>query len=193
LKFYTGGDSVTHDRKGYACQGWLEDQYQTGTVVHKGFYEDGHLKTYKNFYTNGNVERSFKLIDFKRCNLQLFYVDGKLKSDITYYDGSPQIWTDYYPNGQIEYLEENTKNMENLVQRKSYTEDGKPEDIFELIDPKKKRYSKKEYYPNGNLKAEGPMKYSAAVMDYQKDGIWKLYDEKGGIQEQKWVNGEEQP
>lgn len=191
LNFYTGGDSVRNDKKGYACQGWMEDIYETGSTIHKGYYEDGHLKIYKNFYVNGNVERSFKLVDHKRCNLQLFYPDGKLKSDITYYDGNPQIWTDYYPSGQIEYTEENSKSMEYLIFRKSYAEDGKPQELFEMIDPKKKIYSKKEYYENGNIKAEGTMKYSAAVIDYQKEGIWKEYNENGKVTEQKWIAGEE--
>ena len=191
LNFFTGGDSVRNDKKGYACQGWMEDTYENGNILHKGFYEDGHLKTYKNFYSNGNVERSFKLVEFKVCNLQLFYPDGKLKSNITYYDGSPQIWTDYYPNGQIEYTEENSKNMEYIIMRKSYAEDGKPQEFFEITDLKKKLYSKKEYYENGNIKAEGPMKYSKLVLDYQKDGQWKEYDESGKVTQHKWVNGEE--
>lgn len=191
LNFYTGGDSVRNDKKGYAVQGWLDDVYETGQILHKGFYEDGHLKLYKNFYSNGNVERSFKQVDFKRCNLQLFFPDGKLKSDITYYDGHEQVWTDYYPNGQIEYTEENSKSMEYLIFRKSYAEDGKPQELFEMIDPKKKIYSKKEYYENGKIKAEGTMKYSPANIDYQKDGAWKEYDESGKVENQKWVNGEE--
>lgn len=191
LNFYTGGDSVRNDKKGYACQGWMEDIYETGQTLHKGFYEDGHLKLYKNFYSNGNVERSFKQVDFKRCNLQLFFPDGKLKSDINYYDGNPQMWTDYYPNGQIEYTEVNTKNMEYLIVRKSYAEDGKPQEIFEMIDPKKKIYSKKEYYENGNIKSEGTMIYNPAVTDYQKDGMWKEYDESGKVTQQKWIKGEE--
>ncbi len=191
LNFYTGGDSVRNDKKGYACQGWMEDIYETGQTLHKGFYEDGHLKIYKNFYSNGNVERSFKQIDFKRCNLQLFFLDGKLKSDINYYDGNAQMWTDYYPNGQIEYTEANTKGMEYLIMRKSYAEDGKPQELFEMIDPKKRIYSKKEYYENGNIKSEGTMKYNPAVTDYQKDGMWKEYDESGKATQQKWVNGEE--
>lgn len=191
LNFETGGDSVRNDKKGYACQGWIQDVYESGNVIHKGYYEDGHLKAYKNFYENGNVERSFKIIDFKRCNMQLFYPDGSKKSDVTYYGGGPQLWTDYYKNGQIEYMEESAKSLEYLIQRKSYAEDGKPQEIFELIDPKKKIYSKKEYYENGNIKAEGPMKYSKVMIDYQKDGTWKVYDESGKITEEHWVNGEQ--
>lgn len=191
LNFYIGGDSVRNDKKGYACQGWVEDIYESGGVLHKGYYEDGHLKIYKNFYANGTVERSFKLIDFKRSNMQLFYPDGKIKSDITYYEGGPQMWTDYYPNGQIEYIEESTKNLETIIQRKSYAEDGKPQEIFELTDPKKKIYSKKEYYEDGKIKAEGTMKYNPGSIDYQKDGMWKDYDVNGKAVESKWIKGEE--
>jgi antitoxin component YwqK of YwqJK toxin-antitoxin module len=192
LNFAIGGDSVRNDKKGYAVQGWIQDIYESGSVIHKGYYEDGHLKVYKNFFENGNVERSFKVIDFKKCNEQIFYSDGKLKADITYYEGNPQIETDYYPNGQIEYIEENSKSMEYLIQRKSYLENGKPQEIFEMIDPKKKIYSKKEYYEDGTLKAEGTMKYNPAAIDYQKDGIWKNYDEKGKmVSQETWVNGEE--
>lgn len=192
LNFEIGGDSVRNDKKGYAFQGWIEDVYESGTVIHKGFYEDGHLKMYKNFFPNGTVERNFKIVDFKHCSMQVFYPDGKIKSDITYYEGNPQVWTDYYKNGQIEFTEENAKSMEYLIQRKSYAEDGKPQEIFEMIDPKKKIYSKKEYYENGNIKAEGQMKFNAGMVDYQKDGTWKYYDESGKVTStEQWVKGEE--
>jgi len=38
--------------------------------------------------------------------------------------------------------------MKFLINRKSYAEDGKPQEIFEVTDLKKKRYAKKEYYEN---------------------------------------------
>lgn len=190
LNFSIGGDSVRNDKKGYACQGWVQDIYENGGIVHKGYYEDGHLTNYKNFYENGTVERSFKPIDYKRGNMQIFFPDGKLKSDVTYYEGVPQLWTDYYNNGQIEYKEESSKKMEYLILRKSFSEDGKPQEIFELVDPKKRLYSKKEYYENGNIKSEGFLNYSTSALDYQKNGTWKEYDEAGKMTEENWVNGE---
>ena len=190
LNFEIGGDSVRNDKKGYAFQGWVEDTYENGTVIHKGYYEDGHLKAYRNFFPNGSIERIFKIVDFKHCNMQIFYSDGKIKSDVTYYETNAQIWTDYYHNGQIEYTEENAKSMEYLIQRKSYAEDGKPQEIFEMIDPKKKIYSKKEYYENGKIKAEGQMKFSPSDIDYKKDGEWKYYDENGQVTTEQWVKGE---
>ena len=191
LNFQVGGDSVRNDKKGYSIQGWMSDFYESGAPIHKGYYEDGCLKIYKNFYENGVVERSFKVSDLRRCNMQLFYPEGKLKSDISYYDGNPQIWTDYYKNGQIEYAEESTKNMEHLIFRRSSAEDGKPQEIFEITDQKKKIYSKKEYSENGNIKAEGQMKYNSSVNDYQKNGKWNIYNDLGIlISEENWVNGE---
>lgn len=189
LNFAIGGDSTRNDKKGYSCQGWIEDIYESGKILHKGFYEDGHLKLYKNFYENGNVEREFKTIDFHRTSMKLFYMDGKLKSDIIYYDGQAQIWTDYYPNGQLEYYEEYDKSMQFLIKRNSFEENGAPKDLFEMIDPKKKLYVKKEY-ENGKMTAEGTIKYNKQVGDYQKDGMWKVYEANGKVKEEKWVNGE---
>lgn len=190
LNFALGGDSVRNDKKGYACQGWIEDIYESGKIIHKGYYEDGHLKLYKNFYENGNIEREFKVIDFHKTSMKLYYPDGKIKSDIIYYDGQSLIWTDYYSNGQIEYYEENDKSMQFVIKRNSYEENGTPKDLFEMIDPKKKLYTKKEY-ENGKLVAEGTIKYNKQVGDYQKDGIWKIYGSNGKVTEEKWVNGEQ--
>jgi len=191
LNFQTGGDSVRNDRKGYAVQGWVEDQYESGEVIHKGFYEDGHLTVYKNFYPNGQVERSFFVSGYKKSSMQIFYSDGKLRSVILFYENNPQSETDYYQNGQIEYTEENSKDMEYLIFRKSYSLDGKPQEIFEMVNQKKKMYSKKEYYENGIIKAEGPMFFNTSLYDYQKDGQWISYDEKGKATKEKWVKGEE--
>ncbi len=191
LNFQTGGDSVRNDRKGYAVQGWEEDYYESGEVIHKGFYEDGHLTVYKNFYPNGQVERSFFVSGYKKSSMQIFYSDGKLKSVILFFENNPQSETDYYQNGQIEYAEENSKDMEYLIFRKSYAKDGKPQEIFEMVNQKKKMYSKKEYYENGSIKAEGPMFFNTSLYDYQKDGEWISYDEKGKATKEKWVKGEE--
>ena len=81
--------------------------------------------------------------------------------------------------------------MEYLIQRKSYAEDGKPQEIFELTDPRKKTYSKKEYYENGKIKSEGTMIYNPGAIDYQKEGTWNDYDEQEKVTVSKWVKGEE--
>ncbi len=190
LNANVGGDSVRNDKKGYASQGWVEDQYESGKLLHKGYYVDGSLRIYKNYYENGKIERSFKVNDLKRCTMVLYYSDSTMKSEVVYYNGQVQKQKDYYPNGKLEYDEESEKNMIYLVRRNSYFTDGNPESLFEIIDPKKKVYTKKEYYPNGNIKEEGAMVFDKAAIDYRKEGKWKVYDEKGKATEEYYVNGE---
>lgn len=186
-----GGDSVRYTKDGYNAQGWQEDFYVSGKLLHKGFYQDGQIKIFKNFYENGQVERNFTSTDIRHCKLEIFYEDGKARSTITYYDGNPQNEYDYFRNGNPEYVEENDKSMEFLFKRNSYFENGLPESSFELIDKKSKRYIKKEYYENGRVKEEGDMYYKKDLQDYQKEGTWTYYDEKGNVlKTEKYHNGQ---
>ena len=70
LNLYLHSDS-TRIEEGYAVNGWKEDHYSTGELLHKGYYIEGQLKVYKNFYPNGNVERNFKAIDSFKSKLTL--------------------------------------------------------------------------------------------------------------------------
>ena len=50
-----GGDSIRYTKDGYNAQGWQEDFYVSGKLVHKGFYADGFIKVFKNklfFFSN---------------------------------------------------------------------------------------------------------------------------------------------
>ncbi|MBL7892915.1 MAG: hypothetical protein JNL63_09820 [Bacteroidia bacterium] len=191
LNFMLGGDSVRNSPKGYACQGWVEDSYANGQLLHRGFYVDGQLKIYKNYFDNGQLEREFKMTDLKRCTMKIYYKDGKIKADIEYYNGGPVKEQDYYANGQLKYIEEHTRNMDYLIQMKSYAEDGKPQSLFEITDVKKKIFYKKEYGENGLLKEEGSMKYSSDILDYVKDGKWNFYDDNGTLKStDTYVNGQ---
>jgi antitoxin component YwqK of YwqJK toxin-antitoxin module len=168
----------------------VEDFYTTGAILHKGFYEDGQLKVFKNFYPNGNVERSFRIIDFKRCEQTEYFQDGKIKSEVTFYEGNAQKQVDYFPNGVVSYIEESEKNNDYLYKRNSYKEDGTPSIIFEIIDKKKKIYIHKEFFDNGKLKEEGEMKFSIDASDYIKEGVWTYYDESGKqIRKEKYASG----
>jgi antitoxin component YwqK of YwqJK toxin-antitoxin module len=175
------GDSIRYTKDGYNAQGWQEDFYVSGKLLHKGFYQDGQIKIFKNFYENGQVERNFTTADVRHCKLEIYYEDGKVRSTIIYCDGNPQNEYDFFPNGNPEYVEENDKDMEFLYKRNSYFENGIPESTFELVDKKAKKYIKKEYYENGRVKEEGTMYYKKDLLDYQKEGEWTYYDDKGNI------------
>lgn len=186
-----GGDSIRYTKDGYNAQGWQEDYYVSGKLLHKGFYVDGFIRIFKNFYENGQVERNFTSTDPKRSKMEIFYEDGKPRSVIQYFEGNPQNQYDYFKNGTTEYIEENDKDMEYLFKRNSYTENGMPISLFELIDKKSRRYLKKEFHDNGRLKEEGTMIFRKDLGDYQKDGNWTYYDEKGNvIKTEKYFKGE---
>jgi antitoxin component YwqK of YwqJK toxin-antitoxin module len=186
-----GGDSVLNASKGYAAQGWIEDYYTNGKLLHRGFYTEGQTKLYKNYFDNGQLERDFSVTDMKRSKMKIYYKTGQLKADIEYYDGNTIKEQDYYPGGQLKYAEEHSNNMEFLLQLNSYAENGKPQSLFEITDKKKKIYYKKEYSETGSIKEEGPMKYSKDVLDYQKHGIWKFYDDNGKLKTtDNFVNGQ---
>lgn len=186
-----GGDSVRNNPKGYAAQGWWEDFYKSGTVMHSGYYQDGMLTTYKNFYENGQVEREFKSIDYFRYQMVLYWPNGKVRSDITYYQGAEEKTKEYYENGNPEFLEEYGDKCDYLVFRQFYYENGTLQSDMQLVNKKKKTYTHKDYFENGKVQAEGNMQYYEEIDNYMKEGSWKVYDETGKlISIEEYVRGQ---
>ncbi|MFN3342337.1 MAG: toxin-antitoxin system YwqK family antitoxin [Flavobacteriales bacterium] len=178
LNPHSEGDSIRLCGS-YACQSWVEDFYTTGTLLHKGFYIDGQLKTYKNYFPNGNVERDFKAIDNYKATCKIYYSNGQLKSDIKYNNGTIESWTDYSETGVVIYQEVSTKGGDFLEFKKFFFDDGSPKQIMVLADKKKRSYSYTEYHPNGKVKAQGIKLFSEGLGDYVNDGEWKFFDESG--------------
>ena len=176
-----GGDSIRNDKKGYSAQGWLEDYYVSGKLLHRGFYVDGELRAFKNYYENDQVERAFRMIDFKHSEVIVYYPDGKLKSQIHYYAKVPQKEIDYYHNGNVDMVEENFGDNDYLIKRNSFFENGYAETVFELLDKKKKTYTHKEFFETGKLREDGTLKFYKDRNDYLKEGEWKTYDEQGNL------------
>lgn len=176
-----GGDSLRYTKDGYNAQGWQEDYYASGKILHKGYYVDGFIKIFKNFYENGQVERNYTSSDPRRSKMEIFYEDGKIRSNIEYFEGNTQNQYDFFRNGTPEFIEENDKEVEFLYKRNSYYENGNPSSLFELIDKKTKKYVKKEFYENGRVKEEGNMFLRKEMGDYQKEDTWTYYDEKGNV------------
>lgn len=185
-----GGDSVRHNEKGYVCQGWFEDNYVNGRLLHKGFYADGQLKIFSNFFDNGQLERDFKVISLNKSTLDSYYPDGNKRSSVVYIKGGTQKWEDFFPDGKTEYVEEYEKDGETLIKMNSYNSKGQPTAIFELKDSKKRIYIKKDYWENGNIKEEGELIYNKSLLDYQKHGTWLYYSEQGRqIAEEQHIHG----
>ena len=187
------GDSLRKYPDGHLCNATLEDHYPDMEVLHKGFYVNGKLSQYTNYYQGGQVERTFKPISDRKNELIKYYPNAVVKSDVIYYEGNSTLWQDYFDNGKLSYEEEYDKKHQRLLKRCSYYRDGKPESVF--VPLKKSgdgilRYSLKEYYPNGQLKEESVSIYNQDSFDFLKDGDEKEYDEKGNLTaEYEYVGG----
>jgi antitoxin component YwqK of YwqJK toxin-antitoxin module len=173
-----GGDSVMRNALGYAEEGWVENHYVSGKLLHRGFYRNGQLLVSKNFFENGQCERSIEQIDPLRCTMELFYENGKQKKLLKYYEGKPYKKYEFYGNGMPKSAEENEKEMTYLISRKSWHRNGQMEQILELMDVKNKTYLQKLYYESGELMSEGTL-VLREEKEYMKDGIWQYYDPEG--------------
>jgi len=174
-----GGDSITYNKAGYNLQGWNEDYYLNGKLLHRGYYVDGKVIVFKNFFENGQCERTVVNPDPIRCNIDIFYADGKQRKQVSYYNGLPQKKYEFYSNGLPKYAEENEKDMKYLTSKKSWYSNGQVEQALELKDVKHKKYDQKVYYSSGQIKEEGTMILSADGKEYVKDGVWIFYDNGG--------------
>lgn len=188
-----GGDSIRYNKVGYNAQSWQEDYYASGKLLHRGFYIDGQIKVFKNYWENGNLERELITVDNLRCKLFTYYPNGQARSEIMYYEGIEIKQKDFFENGSIELDEEIDKKDGSIIKRIINYPDSKPKVIMELIDKKNKMYSYKEYYENGNLKEEGILNFRKDMNDYVKNGEWKFYNEQGQlVKTTKYINNEEQ-
>jgi antitoxin component YwqK of YwqJK toxin-antitoxin module len=173
-----GGDSVVYNKAGYNLQGWNENYYESGKTLHSGFYIDGKVIVFKNFFESGQCERTVVNPDPLHCTIDAFYEDGNQRFQINYYNGLPQKRYEYYRSGLPKYAEENEKEMKYLTLKKSWYSNGQQESNMEIVDVNKKIYSQKKYYPNGQLKEEGALVLTSDT-NYVKDGVWTLYDNNG--------------
>ena len=173
---------------GYDCEGWITDYYTNGNIIHKGFYVDGQLKVYKNYYPDGTLERDFSTVDNYRCQVTLYYPNGEKKSFVKYLHGTALVWTDYFEDGKMKYYEEFHKSLSYHIAKKSFYASGQTEDELVLIHKKKLNYDKNTYYNDGTMSVDGEMKFDESTYDYLKIGTWKYYDESGQIKKQLTYN-----
>jgi len=174
----------------YLCSGWVEDKYKDSSLLHKGYYIDGQLQSYKNYYPDGTLERDFRALDSYRCMVKLYYPNGQLKSEVRYVNAFAQEWTDYYENGQIKFVEKYHRSLSYHVEKASYYESGKTKDEMLLESKKKLSYKQNEYYENGKLKSSGNMVFNESSYNYERVGSWTFYNESGKkTKVQTWDEG----
>jgi hypothetical protein len=174
-----GGDSVKYNKQGYNIQGWNEEYYLNGSILHKGYYVDGKIKVFKNYYENGQLERSLVNPDPLHAILNLYFENGQPRQRITYYDGKPQKSYEYYENGLPKLHEEKEKDLRYTTNRREWNQNGQLLSEFELVDLKDKKFKSTVYYSNGNVKEQGFYTLAQDGLTIEKSGTWQYFDEKG--------------
>jgi antitoxin component YwqK of YwqJK toxin-antitoxin module len=174
-----GGDSVKYNKQGYNIQGWNEEYYLSGTILHKGYYVDGKIKVFKNYYENGQLERSFINPDPLHANMNMYYENGQPKLRISYYDGKPQKTYHYYETGLPKLTEEKEKDLKYTTSHKEWFESGQIYKELEMIDLKEKKFKSTLYYANGQIKEQGNYVLASDGVKLEKLGTWVYFDEKG--------------
>lgn len=159
--------------KGKPINGMVIDKYKTGGVVHRGFYQDGKLTYFVNYYPNGNLERVYKQLDPKKSRVKVFYASGGVKSDVLYIHNAALKWKDYYENGQLSFYEEFNKDFSCHVLKVSYYQNGKIESKLERV--KKYKFVQTEFFESGKLKSKGELRYNRFTFDYEEVGNWLYF------------------
>lgn len=163
--------------KGKPINGMVVDKYKTGGVAHQGFYQDGKLTYFVNYYPNGYTERVYKQLDPKKSKLKVFYASGGVKSEVLYLDNAALKWKDYYENGQLAFYEEFNKDFTFHVIKVSYYQNGQVERKLERV--KKYQFLQTEYFESGKLKTKGELRYNRFTFDYEEVGSWLYYSADG--------------
>lgn len=184
-----GGDSV-RACGAYPCIGWVEDTWPDGRLKHRGYYDSGHLILYKNYHANGELEREFKQIDARRCQLRTWFANGSPASEVLYIDGVPVKYTDHYPSGAVRYTEEKHRTEPIYITMDLFSENGVPVSTLHLVDKKRVIFEQCEYHSNGRLHVSGRAQYDPGSMDSKRIGTWTTWDETGRpILEERYVEG----
>ena len=184
-------------KKGYITDRKRINRYDSENQAHGNwiwFSEDESVVLMEGSFKHGLKHGYFKEYD----------LDGNLLLAIKYVDGEKfekaeelqklDIRTDYYPNGTVKVVGTYTKDGIPEGVRREYNEKGEVEKSFifrygKIIgegiftDSGQKQGAWKEYYDDGNLKAEGNYKNDL------KDGGWKYYYKNGNLEEKgKYIN-----
>ena len=173
------GDSLRFNKDGYNVQGWMDDYYVSGKLMHRGYYRDGRVVAFKNYYENGICERNVTETDPIHCTIDKFCENGRHRKQISYANGLIKKQIDYYENGVQKVASEYDEEGKLLVNKKTWDDAGNIEYELVLVDTKRKKYTEKFYYPNGQVREEGQLIFSVENNKYTKNGTWHSYDSDG--------------
>jgi len=173
------GDSARLYANGEKLQGWKEDYYKTGKLLHKGLYKNGQLEMLKNYFENGKLERVMAVIDSNQTNLEIFYDNGNQRRQVNYWNGKIKRYSEFYTNNLLKVTEEYNELNGLLVKRKTWYTNGQIESELFIQDPKTKKYKLSTYHSNGKLAESGYQLLSKDKQSFKRTGNWTIQDSTG--------------
>lgn len=162
---------------GAPINGKKEDFSANNLLLHKGFYQDGKLRGYTNYFQNESIEREYKYKTDGTGDLSVFYLNGYTRSVQKYYNFEVYHWEDYYENGQLAFLEVKGKKTGVPELREEINYQGITISKIELSDSKNKKYIQTINWANGKIAEQGELFYNEDLQDYRKDGRWVTYNQ----------------
>lgn len=172
------------------CNGRVTDIYPDGILKHRGLYADGVLVSYRNYHSNGQLEREFKQQDLNKSMLRTYYSNGTGRSVTRFSDRVVLKYEDHYSDGRLRYAEERHRSEPYYLRMDLFAPSGDPLSLLRLVDRKRIEFEMKEYYPGGGLQSEGRARYDPRLMHTRKVGTWRHYDPDGSLlREEELVDG----
>lgn len=164
---------------GYNVQGWNEEYYESGQLMHISYYKGGKVVLFKNFFENGQCQHYITYLDSSQCNIEVYFENGGLKHQLNYYNGKLKKMTEYYPSGLPKMNIEYDLDLDCVKNKKSWYLNAETQAEMNLTDPKLKKYSDQLFYPNGRIKEEGEVIYAASTKEYINVGSRHSFESSG--------------
>lgn len=164
---------------GYNVQGWNEEYYESGQLMHISYYKAGKVVLFKNFFETGQCQNYITYLDSNRCNIEVYFENGSLKHQLVYQYNKPKQLTEFYPSGLPKMLIEYDQELDCVSAKKNWYLNAELQSEMLLTEVKQKRYSDRLYYPNGKIKEDGELIYSSNTKEYINVGTRTSYESSG--------------
>lgn len=172
-------DYIQLKNLGYDVQGWNEEYFESGQLMHISYYKDGRVVLFKNFYESGQCQHYITYTDSSVCNIENYFEDGALKHQLNYVNGEPKKLTEFYQNGLPKILIEYDSKLARVSSKKLWYRNAEIQEEIKLKDTLAGKYSNILYYPNGQLKEEGELQYLPETKEYINIGTRTSYESNG--------------
>lgn len=165
--------------QGSVVQGWNEEYYDNGELMHISYYKEGQLVLFKNFFENNQCQNHITYTDPQNCHIDVYFENGGLKNQLDFSESFPGKMTEFFANGLPKSQLEYSKEKKCVVFKRAWFMNAELQSELELINVEEQTYHEKLYYPNGQLKEEGDLLYSIENKAFIKTGVWITYESSG--------------